>query len=354
MTILSDIGEKALIQELTSLIQPNKKLIGGLGHDSAFIDEHLSDDEILLFNTDRSGMNIAYKLGLSDGRCVGDFAVSHSVSDILASGGQPISIGIAMLLPATLDISFLKEVMIGINDAAKMYNAFICSGDTKQNNKFALVVSVIGKAKRKEILMRSGAQVGDLILCTGNLGTMQAGWIAFKQKLELNKQYIESLSNAIIYQRPPYVFSRAISSAMLAHACMDNSDGISSTIHEMCVRSNLGANLIKEQFPISDEMRAVAELLKVDPFQFCLSSGDWAHIYAVPKSNVNEIMNLAVKNNTKVSIIGEFTPNLGVTISVRGKKYILPKIENDRFGIGGTSWFDMLSHNINYLGNEIK
>ena len=79
---LNEIGEKKLVRDLTSLYTPNPCLVGGFGHDSAILDIALSSDEYLLMNTDRSGMNIAYKLGLADASCVGDFAVSHAVSDI--------------------------------------------------------------------------------------------------------------------------------------------------------------------------------------------------------------------------------------------------------------------------------
>ena len=84
---LKELGEKKIVNRIISHIDQDSRLVGGMGHDSAFLKIEISRDELLLLNTDRSGINVAYSLGLSDAECVGDFAVSHAVSDILAGGG---------------------------------------------------------------------------------------------------------------------------------------------------------------------------------------------------------------------------------------------------------------------------
>ncbi len=44
-----------------------------------------------------------------------------------------------------------------------------------------MVVTATGKAHKSERLTRSNAQKGDLLVVTGNLGTMLAGKIAFNK-----------------------------------------------------------------------------------------------------------------------------------------------------------------------------
>ena len=58
---LSELGEKTIVKEITSFLSVDERLIGGFGGDSAIISFGL-ENEFLLVNTDRSGMNIAYKL----------------------------------------------------------------------------------------------------------------------------------------------------------------------------------------------------------------------------------------------------------------------------------------------------
>ena len=51
---LSDLGEKQLISEIIKILPSHPRLLGGFGHDSAFIDVNVNCDEVLLLNTDLS------------------------------------------------------------------------------------------------------------------------------------------------------------------------------------------------------------------------------------------------------------------------------------------------------------
>ena len=148
-TKLNEIGEKKLVNILTEAIIADTRLYGAFGHDSGILDLSVAEDEFLLVNTDRSGANVAYSLGIANGECIGDFAVSHAVSDIFASGGVPMAITIALLLPDDISVSLAKEIMVGADCAARKYGAFIASGDTKCNSKLSVVATAIGKCKKK-------------------------------------------------------------------------------------------------------------------------------------------------------------------------------------------------------------
>lgn len=351
--MLFELGERRIISELSSLISPDIRLLDGIGHDSAFIDIDVSDDEIILLNTDRSGISIATKLGLCDGAGTGDFAVSHAVSDIYASGGTPVALSLAMLLPPDLSLDFAKEVMRGINSAALKYGAFIASGDTKENSKFAIVVTAVGKCKKDQRLTRSGANPGDLIVSTGNFGKMLSGIISHKKHLSLSDEIQQDLDNAMIWQNPPWKLSSEVSKLKCANACTDNSDGLSGTLYSLCDSSGVGAVLFKENIPISNSVKYVAESIGVDPFQLVLGNGDWQHIYAVPEERLCDIMSVSSSIGSDLYVIGKFTNKPYVTISENGSEHILRRIENNRFG-GGLSFFDILSSDITYRGEPIS
>ena len=351
---LDVVGERQLVRAITSDLEPDPQLVDGFGHDSAFLDIKLGADDLVMLNTDRSGMNIAYKLGLADGSCVGDFGVSHAVSDIFAAGGKPVAITIALMLPHDMSVGFVKEVMRGADMAARKYGAFIAAGDTKHGNKFAMVVTVLGKCRRQDKLTRSGARPHDLIIATGEFGSMLSGVIAAKHGLRLEEHDRKKLENAIIWQNPPYKLSLAISGYQLAHACMDNSDGIAGTIHALCEASHVGAVLFKNSITIPDVVRKVARSLNVDPFQLCLGSGDWQHVFAVPDNNVDEFLSLAAQSNTPAAVIGEFTSSQSVLIKSEEGVFELPCLENDRFGIGGTAWFDWLEQGAVFQRKKVQ
>ena len=352
---LKELNEKIIVQEITRILEVSDLLLDGFGHDAAFINTTIDEDEVLLMNTDRSGINSAYTLGLADGECVGDFGVSHAISDIIASGGQPIAVTIALLLPDDLKLSFVKQVMIGAQKAAKKYGAFLAAGDTKKNPKFAMVVTAVGRAHKSERLTRSNAQKDDLLVLTGNLGTMLSGNIAFKNKISISKEAEKIFKNALIYQNPPYKLGSKLSKAKVAHACTDNSDGLPSSIYSLCNASGMGAIIDESKIPMHNEALNIAKKLNIRPMQLTLTGGDWQYLYAIPKDRMNEVYQIAKDVDWKVTVIGKIIEdNIVVTKTLENEYRVLKRIENDRFSkLSGNSYFEVLENSIDFFGDKV-
>jgi thiamine-monophosphate kinase len=353
---LKELSEKIIVQEITQMLDVSELLLDGFGHDSAFIDIKIDEDEVLLMNTDRSGINIAYTLGLSDGECVGDFGVSHAISDIIASGGQPISVTIALLLPESLTLEFVKEVMIGAQKAAKKYGAFLAAGDTKKNPKFAMVVTAVGKAHKTERLTRSKVKKDDLLVVTGNLGTMLSGQIAFKRNIIISKEAGDIFKKSLIYQNPPYELGIKLSQARVANACTDISDGLASSIYDMCSSSGFGAIIDESKIPIHNESLKVAEYLNIRPMQLTFSGGDWQYLYAISEKNIEKVYKIAKEGDWQVTVIGKIIENnLIITKTLENEFKILKRIENDRFSkLNGKSFFEVLEEKIDYFSEKVS
>ena len=307
-------------------------------------------------NTDRSGINPAYTLGLSNGECVGDLAISHAVSDIIASGGQPIAITVALLLPDSITLGFVKEVMRGIEKSSKRYGAFLAGGDTKKNPKFAIVVTVIGKAKKEERLTRAKAKKGDLLVVSGNLGTMFSGLVTFKNHFDVSFKSEKILKNALIYQNPPYKLGLKISKAKIATACTDISDGLPSSIYDLCNASGVGAMIDESKIPIRDESINIAKRLNIRPMQLSLAGGDWQYLYTVPKKYIDKLNQISKEVDTPISIIGKIIEEkLVVTKTLEKEFRILKRIENDKFSkLNGTNYFTRLESKIDFFGEKIN
>lgn len=353
---LNELNEKILVKEITGLLEADETLLDGFGHDSAFINTTIQEEEILLINTDRSGKNSAYGLGLADGECVGDFGVSHAISDIIASGGQPIAITVALLLPDDLTLGFVKEVMVGAQKAAKKYGAFLAAGDTKKNPKFAMVVTAIGKALKTERLTRSNAKKGDLLVVTGNLGTMLSGLIAFKQKLHITDTAQKLFTDALIFQNPPYKLGIKLSKAKLANACTDISDGLASSIHSLCNASGVGAIIDESKIPIHEESIKIANTLYIRPMQLTLTGGDWQFLYSIPMKHIEEVEKIAKSVDFPISVIGKVIEENEVVIKTLENEYkSLLRVENDRFSKHtGESFFDSLAKEIIFFDDRVS
>lgn len=347
-TTVREKGERLIVQEIVRSLLVPQCLVDGFGNDSAFVNighDIKGGDQLLVINTDRSGLNIAYKLGLADGQCVGDLGVSHAISDIAASGGIPKCISVALLLPPETKRHFVLEVMKGAEAAATRYGTAIVCGDTKQNPKFAMVVTAVGTVARSNRLTRSGAKPGDLMVVTGYLGTMLLGTIAYRRQQDVQDTIRSILKEAMIHQNPPFQLGRTLAEARVASACMDISDGLSGAVHAMCSASRVGATIDESLIPIKPELIALADKLGFGRLPLSLAGGDWQFLYAIPRENIGRAMDIASELGGCLSIIGEFQhdPSRILAKTLDGDLRRFLRFEHDSFADSSEQgYFDLL------------
>jgi thiamine-monophosphate kinase len=353
---LRQLGERAVVQSLTDSLKPSPLLLDGFGHDAAFLDLSVADGEVLVVNTDRSGLNIAYQLGLAGAECVGDLGVSHAISDIVAAGGQPMAVTVALLLPPDTELGFVRKVMQGAEKAAARYGAIIAGGDTKQNPKFAIVVTAIGTVHRDKRLLRSSAQPGDSLAVTGHLGSMLLGTIAFRKKLELPSDVLGILEGALVNQNPPFKLGRAIANAGIANACIDISDGLPGALFAICSASGVGAIIDESKLPIDPALERLAQSLDLRPIQLTLGGGDWQFLYSIPTHHLAEVEEIANQVGASVTIVGKVVAETVIAArTIEGHYQRLNRIEHDSFidGLGGVGYFDALGFPQQCFGDPI-
>jgi len=347
---LSEVGERFIKERIICRLQQSpcaiNSLIGGLGHDAGVLNNPLSPNDQLLINTDRSGINIAYKLGLAGGECIGSFAVSHAISDIIATGGTPFAISVALLLPDSTTIVLVDEIMDGISQSCIEYGVTLTGGDTKRAESLSLVVTALGKAPISNILFRNTPREGDKLVVSGYLGSMLIGSIIHKRKHKVSKPILDTANEALIHQGPPFRLGLMMSNSHLANACTDISDGLQAACKNMLEGTCLGAEIDESLIPIHPIFTDFAESLSITPIQLSMAGGDWQFLYSISKENVSELDKISRITNTPLTVIGEITDRgqiIAKTLNSDLKK--LRSIENDSFGRNnkGKSYFEFLS-----------
>jgi thiamine-monophosphate kinase len=342
---LYEVGERFIVKKIISTLSPSNLLLDGFGNDSAFIDITVNEEEVLVVNTDRSGLNLAYKLGLADAECVGDLGVSHAISDVVAAGGIPQFLTVSLLLPENTTVGFVKKVMSGIEKSATRYGTIVAGGDTKKNSTFAMVVTVIGKAHKSKRLTRSKAKKGDALVVTGHLGSMLLGSIAFKKNLDITDDVHTILKNALIHQHPPFKLGLELANAGIANACMDISDGLSGALYAVCNSSCVGAVIDETKIPINPSLLDLAKSLGISAMQMSLAGGDWEFLYAIPQNKIEEAKLISKNHGIPISIIGEVIERELVAVrTYQGIVRHLLRIEHDSFidKIDGKGYFEYL------------
>jgi thiamine-monophosphate kinase len=163
------LGEIALLRAirewLGSVSPPSPQ---GIGDDCAVIDVAGADS--MLATTD----GVVFGRHFDDAAppaAVGKKLLARNVSDIAAMGGTPRHALVHLVLGRDLKTAWLKEFYRGLAQSCRDYQVTLVGGGTAQgpDGVFAADLMLLGIPSQK-ILLRTGAQIGDTIFVTGELG----------------------------------------------------------------------------------------------------------------------------------------------------------------------------------------
>ena len=110
----------------------------------------------------------------------------------------------------------------------------------------ALAGTAVGTVRKDGILLRSGARNGDLLAMTGSAGLAGAGF----EDLALETKHPRA-RKALLEPVPRVKEAALMSASGTVTACMDTSDGLASSIHELSKASgvNFILNWVRYRYP---------------------------------------------------------------------------------------------------------
>src|SRR6201996_1997395 len=173
-TDIEKLGEFGLIDHLTKNIKISRESsVKGVGDDAAVLD---FKDKKALISTDLLLEGIHFDLSYTPLKHLGYKAVQVNLSDIYAMNGTASQVTVSIGISSKFPLEAVEELYQGIYLACEKYNVDVIGGDTS-SSKQGLVISItsIGYADEKDIVYRSGAEEGDLICVSGDLGGAYMG-----------------------------------------------------------------------------------------------------------------------------------------------------------------------------------
>jgi thiamine-monophosphate kinase len=209
-----------------------------------------------------------FRLDWSSPEQVGSKLVESNVSDIICKGGKPSFAFLSICLRKDCTVELMDAFYQGLYAAADRHGLMLVGGDTTHGPNLVLNLTVIGEAGDR-VPLRSGAQPGDLLCVTGNVGGSTAGLKLLLRARDwepgLLRRHLEPRSRLVAE-------GRAIS--RYATSTIDVSDGLASETAHVCGRSGVGARIDLGSVPLSSETRRAGELLGLDPLDFALYGGE--------------------------------------------------------------------------------
>ena len=312
-TEIAELGEFGLIDHLTrNATTSSKHTLRGVGDDAAVV--AAGRDDATVISTDTLLEGIDFDLTYFPLKHLGYKAVVVGVSDILAMNALPEQVMISIGVSAKLPVEALEDLYEGVDFACKELGVDLVGGDTTASMTGLVInITAIGRAKRKALSYRSGAQFNDLICLTGNLGAAYLGL----QLLEREKRVLKDVANpepqfaGYEYLLQRYLKPRArkdivdilVEEKIVPTSMIDISDGLASEVLQICKASKCGARIYLDRIPIAKQTTALAEEMHIDPVVAALNGGgDYELLFTVPLAMQEQVMRLGV-----VDVVGHIT-----------------------------------------------
>jgi thiamine-monophosphate kinase len=312
-TDISDLGEFGLIDQLTKNFElKNENSLVGVGDDAAVI--QVSEDTVQLISTDMLVEGIHFNLMYMPLKHLGYKAVAVNVSDICAMNGTAQQITVSLAVSSRFPLEALEELYEGIHLACDKYSVDLVGGDTTSSTSGLVInVTVLGTAKKEDVVYRSGAKEYDLLVVTGDLGAAYMGL----QVLEREKEVFQA--NPSIQpdlDGHDYIIERQLKPEarkdiigflkeleVQPTAMIDISDGLASEILHLCKASKVGCHVYDEKVPIDAKTSMTAIDFNLDPNTCALNGGeDYELLFTIDQKDFDKI-----KGNPHMTVIGHIT-----------------------------------------------
>ena len=259
---------------------------------------------------------------------IGWKALAVNVSDMAAIGAQAkwatLAIALPQILPSpsqaegqdgggrhvtptpalplkeggSISEAWLAEFSRGFFACADTFNIDLIGGDTTKG-PLNISVTIMGEVPTGKALRRDGAQVGDDIWVSGQLGSAALGLAHLQGKITLKNELAICLK-ALNTPTPRAALGLALRD--IATSCIDVSDGLLADLGHILKASNCGAKIDLEKIPCIDLLK---NNLDNSEFQTYILAGgdDYELCFTAPPSKREAIHLLSKQENIAITCI---------------------------------------------------
>jgi thiamine-monophosphate kinase len=246
---------------------------------------------------------------------IGHKALAAALSDLAAMGAEPGEAYAVLGVPDDLDEDGCLELLDGLAELAAATGTSVAGGDLTRAPALFLAMTVVGHAPAPELLVtRAGAQPGDALAVTGELGGAAAGLLLLERGGSLGAEE-EALVARQLEPWPRLREGRALAAAG-ARAMIDLSDGLGGDATRLAESSGAAMRIDAGALPVAAGVAEVAAAGGRDPLQLAVSGGeDYELLAALPPERLEEA-GASLREATGVALtqVGEVVAGGGVEI----------------------------------------
>jgi thiamine-monophosphate kinase len=314
------MGEFEFLAKLRERLPPDGPQIKlGSGDDAAVT----APDGATATSVDAMVDGVHFRRGEAKLGTVGRKALATALSDLAAMGAEAGEAYVVLGAPADFDEDDFLSLLDGILELAGETGTTLAGGDVTRAPALTLAVTVVGHAPAADsFVARSGAQPGDLLVLTGEIGAAAAGRLLLEQPVlgrDLPEETIQSLCQRQLDPSPRLRSGQALAAAG-ARAMIDLSDGIAGDAGHLARAGGVALAIEADSLPLADGVAEVAAAAGHDPLELAVAGGeDYELLAALPSDRLAAASRaVAGAAETTLTPIGEVAAGDGVEIRLPG------------------------------------
>jgi thiamine-monophosphate kinase len=269
LTSLASLGEVEIIQIMERSFGVSKRTVVGFGDDVSAI--RLSNGKIAVLKTDMFVGSTDLPPGMTMRQAAWK-AVVANVSDLAAKGVRPMAGLVALGLPRSLNRADVQEIAKGLSEAAKKYGFPLVGGDTNESDDLIISIALFAVANRKELILRTGARLHDIVAVTGEFGSTSAGLRSVLKYKKPWRKMPGSMYDALYNPRARLELGLRLAASRVVTSSIDSSDGLAWSLHQLSESCRVG--ILIYDVPVSASALNFAKQHHLRPRDLALYGGE--------------------------------------------------------------------------------
>jgi thiamine-monophosphate kinase len=242
-------GEFELIEDLFAPIARTPGALG-LSDDVALIKPPKGRD--IAFTTDTLVEGVHFR-AVDPPLAIAKKALRVNLSDLAAKGAEPESYLLALSIPESTELSWLKAFVRGLSQDQKAFHVSLVGGDTTRTpGPLTISIAAIGYVPAGKLIKRSGAKHGDVVFVSGTVGDAGAG-LEIAANGPPRGADARQLVGRYLLPEPRVALGQALRG--IATAALDVSDGLLADLGHIADASKVHIAVDGPKVPLSEAAR---------------------------------------------------------------------------------------------------
>jgi thiamine-monophosphate kinase len=252
-------------------------------------------------------------------------ALRVNLSDLAAKGAVPEFYLLAIALPHSMTLDWLKAFAAGLAEDQKTFGISLLGGDTSRTEgPLVITVTAFGFVPEGRMLRRGGARPGDGVYVTGTIGDSGGGLAIFRrEKHTLSENQRDQLIGRYRVPQPPVAFGPVLRE--LASASVDVSDGLIADLGHVAATSGVHIAIDGAALPRSGALRSFWGDGEAAIVRAATAGDDYQIAFTADPAREPEILSAARGHAVTVTRIGSVGAGEGVTLLLDGQTIAVPR-----------------------------